>query len=116
MAVRMKDIARDLGVSAVTVSKVLLNHGDIGPETRERVLRRIKELNYQSNQNARALATGGRIWSASLFQTCFINSSRKSQRASRERFEPAAMVLSWLPPKKIQSSRNRRSIKCWRAG
>jgi LacI family transcriptional regulator len=52
------DIARDLGVSAVTVSKVLRNHHDIGPETRERVLRRIKELNYQPNQNARALATG----------------------------------------------------------
>ncbi len=58
MSVRMKDIARDLGVSAVTVSKVLRNHRDIGPETRERVLRRIKELNYQPNQNARALATG----------------------------------------------------------
>jgi len=58
MPVRMKDIARDLGVSAVTVSKVLRNHRDIGPETRERVLRRIKELNYQPNQNARALATG----------------------------------------------------------
>lgn len=58
MSVRMKDIARDLGVSAVTVSKVLRNHHDIGPETRERVLRRIKELNYQPNQNARALATG----------------------------------------------------------
>lgn len=58
MAVRLKDIALDLGVSAVTVSKVLLNHSDIGPETRERVLKRIKELNYQPNQNARALATG----------------------------------------------------------
>jgi LacI family transcriptional regulator len=54
----MKDIARDLGVSAVTVSKVLRNHRDIGSETRERVLQRIKELNYQPNQNARALATG----------------------------------------------------------
>ena len=54
----MKDIARDLGVSAVTVSKVLHNRHDIGKETRERVLRRIKELNYQPNQNARALATG----------------------------------------------------------
>jgi LacI family transcriptional regulator len=58
MPVRMKDIARDLGVSAVTVSKVLRNHDDIGAETRERVLRRIKELNYQPNQTARALATG----------------------------------------------------------
>lgn len=58
MPVRMKDIANDLGVSVVTVSKVLRNHSDISPETRERVLKRIKELNYQPNLAARALVTG----------------------------------------------------------
>jgi LacI family transcriptional regulator len=58
MAVRMKDIARDLGVSVVTVSKVLRGHSDISPETRERVLRRMKELNYRPNLAARALVTG----------------------------------------------------------
>jgi LacI family transcriptional regulator len=54
----MKDIARDLNVSVVTVSKVLRNHGDISKETRERVLVRMKELNYQPNLAARALVTG----------------------------------------------------------
>src|SRR5579859_7108994 len=58
MAVRMKDIAEDLGVSVVTVSKVLRNHADISAETRERVLKRMKELNYQPNLAARALVTG----------------------------------------------------------
>jgi len=58
MPVRLKDIARDLGVSVVTVSKVLRNHSDIGDETRERVLKRIKELNYRPNLAARALVTG----------------------------------------------------------
>lgn len=58
MTVRLKDIARDLGVSVVTVSKVLRNHEDIGAETRDRVLKRIKELNYQPNLAARALVTG----------------------------------------------------------
>ncbi len=58
MAVRMKDIAQDLGVSLVTVSKVLRNHPDIGEETRERVLRRMEELNYRPNLAARALVTG----------------------------------------------------------
>lgn len=53
----MKDIARDLNVSVVTVSKVLRNDGAIGPATRERVLRRMKELNYQPNWIARSLAT-----------------------------------------------------------
>ena len=58
MVVRMKDIARDLGVSVVTVSKVLRNHSDISAETRERVLKRVKELNYRPNLAARALVTG----------------------------------------------------------
>ena len=58
MAVRMKDIARDLGVSVVTVSKVLRNHSDISVETRARVWKRIKELNYRPNPAARALVTG----------------------------------------------------------
>ena len=56
--VRMKDIARDLGLSVVTVSKVFRGHHDIGAETRQRVLARIKELNYQPNPAARSLATG----------------------------------------------------------
>jgi LacI family transcriptional regulator, galactose operon repressor len=58
MRVRMKDIARDLNVSIVTVSKVLRNHSDISPETRQRVLRRVKELGYQPNWAARSLVTG----------------------------------------------------------
>jgi len=58
MAVRLKDIARDLGVSVVTVSKVLRGNADIGEATRRRVLKRMKELNYQPNMMARGLASG----------------------------------------------------------
>jgi LacI family transcriptional regulator len=58
MAVRLKDIARDLGVSVVTVSKVLRGSADIGEVTRKRVLKRMKELNYQPNMMARGLANG----------------------------------------------------------
>jgi len=58
MAVRLKDIARDLGVSVVTVSKVLRGNPDIGEATRKRVLKRMKELNYQPNMMARGLASG----------------------------------------------------------
>ena len=54
----MKDIARDLGVSVVTVSKVLRNHSDISVQTRKRVRQRMKELHYQPNPAARALITG----------------------------------------------------------
>jgi LacI family transcriptional regulator len=58
VAVRLKDIARDLGVSEVTVSKVLRGNADIGEATRKRVLKRMKELNYQPNMMARGLASG----------------------------------------------------------
>lgn len=58
MTVRLKDIAKDCGVSVITVSKVLRDHPDIGAETRRRVLKRMKELNYQPNLAARALVTG----------------------------------------------------------
>jgi LacI family transcriptional regulator len=54
----MKDIARDLGVSVITVSKALRDHSDISAATRARVLKRVKELNYKPNYAARALVTG----------------------------------------------------------
>ncbi len=57
MAARMKDIAEDLGVSLMTVSKALRNHGDISEETRNRVLKRARELDYQPNWIARSLVT-----------------------------------------------------------
>ena len=58
MTVRLKDIARDLGVSVITASKALRGSKDISEETRKRVLARMRELNYQPNMTARALATG----------------------------------------------------------
>jgi LacI family transcriptional regulator len=58
MAVRLKDIARDLGVSLITVSKALRGVGDISEETRRRVLKRMAELNYRPNMLARGLASG----------------------------------------------------------
>jgi LacI family transcriptional regulator len=54
----MRDIARDLNVSAITVSKALRGHADISAATRERVMRRIHELGYEPNLAARSLATG----------------------------------------------------------
>jgi LacI family transcriptional regulator len=58
MAVRLKDIAQDLGVSTVTVSKVLRGKTDISKRTRALVLKRMKELNYKPNMLARGLASG----------------------------------------------------------
>ena len=58
MAIRLKDIARDLDVSVITVSKALRGNTDISEATRQRILARMKELDYQPNMTARTLATG----------------------------------------------------------
>jgi LacI family transcriptional regulator len=51
----MKRIARELGVSVTTISKVLNHHADIGASTRARVLARVEELGYRPNAVARSL-------------------------------------------------------------
>jgi LacI family transcriptional regulator len=58
MAIRLKDIARELNVSVITVSKALRGKPDISEATRERILKRMKELDYQPNMTARSLTTG----------------------------------------------------------
>lgn len=58
MAIRLQDIADDVGVSKVTVSKVLRGSPDVGPATRQKILQRMRELDYQPNYQARALAGG----------------------------------------------------------
>jgi LacI family transcriptional regulator len=58
MPVRLKDIARDLGISVITASKALRGAKDISEETRQRVLKRMAELNYRPNMMARGLASG----------------------------------------------------------
>src|SRR6185369_3251629 len=45
-------------LSVVAVSLKIKDHPDISAETRERVLKRMKELNYRPNLAARALVTG----------------------------------------------------------
>ena len=59
MAARMKDIAKALNVSIVTVSKVLNNKDDnISEATRQRVLDCARKLDYRTNLAAKGLVTG----------------------------------------------------------
>jgi len=43
--VRLKDIAEELNVSVVTVSKVVKGQSDVSEATRKRVVDRVRELN-----------------------------------------------------------------------
>jgi LacI family transcriptional regulator len=56
--VTLRDIANDLGLAIITVSKAIRNHPDISKQTKARVQQRIRELHYQPNWAARSLATG----------------------------------------------------------
>ena len=54
----MADVAAAAGVSHQTVSRVINGSESVRPETRERVLRAMRELDYRPNSLARALVTG----------------------------------------------------------
>jgi LacI family transcriptional regulator len=55
---RIKDVAREAGVSTATVSHVINNTRFVTEATRERVLRAIERCNYYPNAHARSLASG----------------------------------------------------------
>jgi len=58
MPVRLKDIADDLNLSKMTISRVLRGQTDVSAETKARVLQRVKELHYRPNAMARSLRIG----------------------------------------------------------
>lgn len=57
-AASLASLARELGVSATTVSRALSNHHSIGDATKQRVRQLAKELHYQPNHLASALRKG----------------------------------------------------------
>ncbi|MFE3264122.1 MULTISPECIES: LacI family DNA-binding transcriptional regulator [unclassified Streptomyces] len=55
----LADVAREVGVSAKTVSRVLNEDGPSSAETRRRVLEAVDKLGFQPNLMARSIRTGG---------------------------------------------------------
>lgn len=55
MKATIKDVAKLAGVSFKTVSRVINREASVNPELQERVLKAVKELNYQPNLSARLL-------------------------------------------------------------
>ncbi len=56
--VTIKDIAKMLNLSKSTVSRALSNAEDISKKTREKVIRKARELDYQPNRSAISLLKG----------------------------------------------------------
>ena len=57
MEPKMKDIAREAGVSTATVGRVLHNRGYVSPDAKKRVEAAVQKLGYVPNTLARALIT-----------------------------------------------------------
>src|SRR5438034_1100155 len=57
MGSTLADIARELGISKMTVSRAINNDPLVKTETRDQVLEVSRRLNYSPNHFARALAT-----------------------------------------------------------
>lgn len=53
---KMSDVARELGISIATVSRVVNGHDNVNEKTKERVLNFIKENNYTPNSMAQCLS------------------------------------------------------------
>src|SRR3954452_6262323 len=54
----IRQVASAAGVSIATVSRVLNGRPDVAPETREAVLRVVRDHGFSTNRNARALSGG----------------------------------------------------------
>lgn len=55
MKATIKDVAKEAGVSIMTVSRVINKREYIAPATKEKALRVVKKLNYMPNKVARSL-------------------------------------------------------------
>ncbi len=55
---RIRDLARELGISTGTVSRALNNRADVNPQTRMRVLQEAERLGYAPSHIARSLSQG----------------------------------------------------------
>ncbi|MCR5106574.1 MAG: LacI family transcriptional regulator [Lachnospiraceae bacterium] len=53
--INIKDIAKICGVGVSTVSRAINNHPDVNPETKEKILKVIRENHYVPNNSARNL-------------------------------------------------------------
>lgn len=68
MATNIRDVAKAAGVSVATVSKVLNGYTTVGPKTKEKVLRIVRETGYRPNAAARSLV-GQRSMTLGVFLT-----------------------------------------------
>lgn len=112
MAVTIYDIARELNISAMTVSRVLNQpeRSSVSAGMRERVLKTANAMGYQPNRHARALITGKTsliaIWISHLHSSIYMQIARACQdEAQRDGFQANIYEMNWHFPKSATPSR-----------
>lgn len=102
MAVRLQDIARELNLSAMTVSRVLNRPAGtyIALETEQRVLRAAADMGYRPNRHARALATGRTgtvaVWVSHLESSVYTQIAKHCREAIEAAETQASVsVMDW---------------------
>ena len=86
MAVTIRDIARELNLSPMTVSRALAaGEASVKPRTRQRVEEAALRLGYQTNRSARALASGRTLvlglWISHLHSSVYSQIVKACQQA-----------------------------------
>ena len=71
-AVRVEDVAREAGVSPITVSRTLSTPGKVNPETRQRVMAAVEKTGYVVNSIASSLRSG-RSTTVTVFVASLLN-------------------------------------------
>ena len=87
MAITIRDIARELNISPMTVSRALApgDGASVKPRTRQLVEEAALRLGYRPNRSARALASGRTfvlgLWISHLYSSVYSQIARACQRA-----------------------------------
>ena len=55
--VTLKEIAEELGISAMTVSRAINNRSNVDSKTKERILKKAREMGYTPNHIAKSLVS-----------------------------------------------------------
>jgi transcriptional regulator with XRE-family HTH domain len=85
MRVRLKDIAEDLNLSKMTISKVLRGQTDISDETKARVLKRVKELKYIPNISASSLSNKNHRPGSAVHRRLLSLANRRRRQSGSQR-------------------------------
>ena len=90
---RIKDVAREAGVSTATVSHVINKTKYVSDETRQKVLSALERVNYYPNAHARTLASG-----RSIREVVVERGHLESGKLTEEQLDAALDVLRMTRP------------------